>query len=71
MKEKESKIGSILDFKTIKGLFAFAKPYIFKFYILVLLTFLLAVLGPVRPYLIQYTLDKHVAVGNWVGLHYY
>lgn len=68
MKEKESKIGSILDFKTIKGLFAFAKPYILKFYILVLLTFLLAVLGPVRPYLIQYTLDKHVAVGNWVGL---
>ncbi|MEY5049735.1 MAG: hypothetical protein RLZZ175_3094 [Bacteroidota bacterium] len=68
MKEKESKIGSILDFKTIKGLFAFAKPYIFKFYLLVLLTFLLAVLGPVRPYLIQYTLDKHVAVGNWTGL---
>jgi ATP-binding cassette subfamily B multidrug efflux pump len=68
VKEKESKIGSILDFKTIKGLFAFAKPYIFKFYLLVLLTFLLAVLGPVRPYLIQYTLDKHVAVGNWTGL---
>lgn len=68
MKEKESKIGSILDFKTIKGLFAFAKPYILKFYLLVLLTFLLAVLGPVRPYLIQYTLDKHVAVGNWAGL---
>lgn len=68
VKEKESKIGSILDFKTIKGLFAFAKPYILKFYLLVLLTFLLAVLGPVRPYLIQYTLDKHVAVGNWAGL---
>lgn len=42
----------------LKRLFAFLKPYKKKFWISVVLSILLAMLAPVRPYLIQYTIDK-------------
>jgi len=46
----------------------FVTPYRSRFYLVVLLTVFLGLLGPLRPVLIQYTLDEHVAVGNYGGL---
>ncbi len=46
----------------------FAKPYIGKFYLLIFLTLLLAVLTPLRPYLIQITVDNYILEGNFGGL---
>jgi len=46
----------------------FLRPYKGKFYFLVVLTILLGVLSPIRPVLIQYTLDRHVAFGNYAGM---
>jgi len=60
--------GSIVDLKVLKRLFSFAKPYIGHFYAVVGLTFLLAVLVPTRPLLIQYTIDNEVALGDYKGL---
>jgi len=60
--------GSIVDFKVLRRLFSFAKPYMGKFYKLVFLTFLLALLVPSRPLLIQYTIDNKVAYGDFQGL---
>ena len=48
----------------------FVKPYRGRFYFLILLTVLLGILTPVRPWLIQYTLDHHVAVGNYWSMVY-
>ncbi|MCD9016155.1 ABC transporter ATP-binding protein/permease [Fulvivirgaceae bacterium QH1ED-6-2] len=43
----------------------FMTPYRGRFITVILLTLLLGVLAPTRPVLIQYTLDKDVAVGNY------
>jgi len=66
-KEKVSS-GNIIDFKVLKRLMEFIKPYKGRFYFIVALTFILGVLSPLRPFLIQYTLDKDVAVGNYQGM---
>lgn len=68
MSNKETTSGKIFDRKVLVRLFEFIKPYSGKFYFLVILTFLLAVLGPVRPYLIQLTIDNHVVKGDYNGL---
>ena len=55
-------------FKAIQELFFFVKPYRSIFYTLVLLTCVLGVLGPVQPYIVQYTIDQLIAQGNYSGL---
>ena len=66
--EKETISGNIIDFKVLKRVFRFVKPYISKFYLLVFLTFALAILAPIRPYLIQLTVDNHILTGDFQGL---
>lgn len=66
--EKETASGNIIDLKVLRELFVFVKPYIVQFYLLVLLTVALAILIPIRPYLIQLTIDNDVAVGDYEGL---
>ncbi|MEQ9424401.1 MAG: ABC transporter ATP-binding protein [Cyclobacteriaceae bacterium] len=68
MEKENIQSGNIVDFKVLKRLFSFVKPYRGKFIVLVLLTFLLAVLVPSRPLLIQYTIDNEVAFGDYQGL---
>jgi ATP-binding cassette subfamily B protein len=68
-KEKVSS-GNIIDWKVLGRIMKFIKPYKGRFYFLVLLTLLLGFLTPLRPLLIQYTLDKHVAFGNYWSMVY-
>ncbi len=63
-KEKVSS-GNIIDFKVLKRIMQFVSPYKGRFYFVIVLTFLLGVLTPIRPLLIQYTLDSHVQYGNY------
>jgi ATP-binding cassette, subfamily B, multidrug efflux pump len=51
----------IFDFALLKRIFSYAAPYKNKFYISLALAIVLAVLTPVRPYLIKLTVDKYVA----------
>ncbi len=46
----------------------FVTPYRGSFYTIIVLTVLLGVLTPLRPILIQYTIDNHVAFGDYAGL---
>lgn len=67
--EKENvKSGDIIDTKVLKKLYQFVTPYKPRFYFLVLLTLLLAVLAPSRPLLIQIAVDDYVAMGDAEGL---
>lgn len=67
--EKEKTIsGNILDLKILGRLFVFARPYMKQFYVVVFLTIALALLVPLRPKLIQHTIDNEVAFGNYEGL---
>ena len=63
-KEKVSS-GNIIDFKVLKRILQFVEPYRGRFYLIIILTLLLGVLTPIRPFLIQYTLDEHVQYGNY------
>lgn len=63
-KEKVSS-GNIIDFKVLRRLIKFVAPYKARFYFLIFLTFAIGVLSPLRPLLIQWTLDKHVVAGNY------
>ena len=63
-KEKVSS-GNIIDLKVLKRIFQFVEPYRGRFYLIILLTLALGVLTPIRPFLIQYTLDEHVQYGNY------
>lgn len=57
--------GNIIDLKVLRRIMQFVTPYKSRFYLVISLTFLLGVLTPLRPLLIQYTVDKHVQVGDY------
>lgn len=56
--------GKIYDRHTLKRLIPFILPYKKTFFFLVFLTVSLGMLSPMRPILIQYTIDGPVASGN-------
>lgn len=66
--KKTSTSGNLFDFKVLKRLFAFTKPYSLLFLLVVLLTILSAILGPVKPWIIKITIDKFVVVNNAAGV---
>lgn len=67
--EKESvSSGNIIDLRVLRRILSFIGPYRGRFYLVVALTVMLGLLGPLRPMLIQYTLDRHVAAGDYSGL---
>lgn len=58
--KKKTIVGRAVDVAILKRIFTYAKPYRKNFAMAVCTTILLAFLSPVRPILIQYTLDKFV-----------
>lgn len=57
----------VFDFSLLNRVFSFAAPYKRHFYVSMFLTVLLAVLSPVRPYLIQLTVDKYIS-NQWMQM---
>ena len=57
----------IFDFALLQRVFRFAAPYKKKFYTSLTLSVVLAVLAPVRPYLVQITINKYVKGGMAVA----
>ena len=55
---------TIFDFSLLKKVFRFAGPYKKKFYLSIFLSVVLAVLSPLRPYLIQYTVNNFIRDKN-------
>lgn len=68
MEREQIKSGNIIDWTVIKRLMKFVTPYRGSFYSLIFLTIILGVLTPVRPVLIQYTIDRDVAYGDYAGM---
>ena len=54
----------IFDFGLLRRVFQYAAPYKRRFYISIALAVLLALFTPVRPYLIQVTVNKYIGQGN-------
>ena len=68
LEDKPKNSGIVLDSDVLKRLFTFVRPYIRTFYFIVFMTFALAILGAVRPFLIQYTVDNDILNNDWEGL---
>lgn len=68
MEKEKISSGNIIDFNVLKRILEFVKPYRGRFYILIVLTVVLGVLTPIRPLLIQYTLDHDVANSDYYGM---
>lgn len=68
MEREQVKSGNIIDWSVLKRLMKFVTPYRKSFYGLIFLTLLLGVLTPLRPILIQYTIDNDVAYGDYTGM---
>ena len=60
--------GDVFNVSLLKRVFQYVKPYRSIFIWAVILTILLAVLAPVRPFLIKYTLDHYILTGKYGGL---
>ncbi len=60
--------GSAFDFPVLKRVFAFTFPYKKYFYFSVALTLLLAVLSPLLPWLVQFTVDGYIMKSDAHGL---
>jgi ATP-binding cassette subfamily B protein len=56
--------GRIFDRQILNRLFGFMAPYKGRFYGLVVLTIVSGLLTPLRPYMIQLTVDRDIATGN-------
>jgi ATP-binding cassette, subfamily B, multidrug efflux pump len=57
-----------LDLSLLFRILSFSKPYKNKFILTGLLTLLLAIVGPARPWLVQYTVDNYIVSPNYEGL---
>ncbi|MEM6632639.1 MAG: ABC transporter ATP-binding protein [Bacteroidota bacterium] len=68
MADQPKASGKALDWPIIIRLLGYVKPYRTYFFLALFFTILLAVLGPLRPILIQLTLDNDVAQRDMVGL---
>lgn len=60
--------GNAVDVSLLRRVFRYAYPYRRMFIWSVLLTILLAILAPLRPWLIQYTLDQYILLDDSSGL---
>lgn len=57
---ENNKRKKLLDFTILKRVFAFTAPYKKKLYLSIFLSILLAVISPLRPFLIQYTVNNFI-----------
>ena len=66
MSEEKPKQG--IDLKLVRRVLSLAIPYRLQFYGAIALSLLLAVISPLRPYLLQMAIDKYIATFNLHGL---
>lgn len=57
-----------IDFKLLKRLLVFLKPFKKYVFLSILLTLGTSALGPLRPYLTHIAIDNYISPGNWDGL---
>lgn len=60
--------GDAFNVSLLKRVFQYVKPYRKIFILSIVLTILLALIAPARPFLIQHTLDNYIMKGHYNGL---
>ncbi len=60
--------GNAFDLGLVKRILSYAKPYKVYFFWSIILTILLAIISPIRPFLIEYTVNHFILFWNFNGL---
>jgi ATP-binding cassette subfamily B protein len=60
--------GNAVDVNLLRRIFRYVTPYRSIFIWSIILTFMLAFLAPLRPWLIQFTLDRYILLNDHTGL---
>jgi len=60
--------GNAVDINLLRRVFRYVTPYRSIFIWSIVLTILLAILAPLRPWLIQFTLDRYILLNDHTGL---
>jgi ATP-binding cassette subfamily B protein len=60
--------GNIFDYQLLKRVIKLAAPYRLKFILATVMAVVIAVLSPVRPLIVQFTVDNYIAYANMDGL---
>ena len=68
MEKEQVSSGNIIDWSVLRRLMKFVTPYRGRFIFLVILTLGIGLLTPLRPLLVQWTLDRDVANGDYMGM---
>ncbi|MDX2195808.1 MAG: ABC transporter ATP-binding protein [Cytophagales bacterium] len=68
MAEDKEHSGKILDLQILKKIFVFVKPYKSIFYLIIAITVISGILTPIRPKLIQHSIDYHILIPDFQGL---
>lgn len=68
MADKETPDKKIIEWATLKRLAKFAVPYRVSFVWLITLTILVGLLGPLRPFIIEFTINNYILYDNYPGL---
>jgi len=68
MPSDEKRKKKIFDFSLLRRVFRYAAPYKKRLYLSVALSILLAILSPLRPFLIQVTINDYIRKGAAPGL---
>ncbi len=68
MSSESNKGGASIDFQIIGRIIRLSKPYSKLLWAAILLTLLLTLLAPIRPMLVQYAIDNHIAEKNVHGI---
>ena len=68
MEKEQVSSGNIIDWSVLRRLMQFVTPYRVRFIILIILTLSIGLLTPLRPLLVQWTLDRDVANGDYNGM---
>ena len=61
---EQVKAKKVFNFSLLKRVFQFASPYKNKFYWSIFLAIFLAIISPIRPWLIQITINKGLQPGS-------
>lgn len=65
---KDNTIKKVFDLRLLRRIFSFSKPYSTTLYTAMVLSIILALLAPLRPYLIQASVDKYISRNLLHGL---
>ena len=66
----ETKTGNAIDFKLLKRVLTFTRPYRKVLYLSMFFSILLSFLSPIRPFLINYAVDNYIMMPDAVQLRF-